>query len=103
MPTPKELVREKIDKQLETAGCMVQDFKALNLGAGPGVAVREFQTSSGPADYVLLVDRKAVGVVEAKAEGTTLHGVFEQSARYMACVCFWIDSQSQSEGKVKYL
>lgn len=34
VPTPKELARINIDKQLEAAGWMVQDFKALNLGAG---------------------------------------------------------------------
>jgi len=84
MPTPEALARQAIDQKLTAAGWIVQDFKALNLGAGPGVAVREFQTASGPANYVLFVDRKAVGVVEAKAEGTTLRGVFEQSARYMA-------------------
>ena len=92
MPTPEALAREIIDQKLTAAGWIVQDFKALNLGAGAGVAVREFQTSpstmgkSGPplrADYVLFVDRVAVGVVEAKPEGTTLRGVFEQSARYM--------------------
>nr|MBC8552413.1 DEAD/DEAH box helicase family protein [Candidatus Brocadiales bacterium] len=84
MPTPEELAREIIDQKLTAAGWIVQDYKSINLGAGLGVAVREFQTSSGPADYVLFVDRKAVGVVEAKPEGTTLRGVFEQSARYMA-------------------
>jgi type I restriction enzyme R subunit len=84
MPTPESLARQIIDRKLTAAGWIVQDFKALNLGAGAGVAVREFQTASGPADYVLFVDRVAVGVVEAKPEGTTLRGVFEQSARYMA-------------------
>ena len=83
MPTPEEKARAIIDQKLTVAGWVVQDFKQLNLGAGPGVAVREFQTASGPADYVLFVDRVAVGVVEAKPAGTTLRGVFEQSARYM--------------------
>jgi type I restriction enzyme, R subunit len=83
MPTPEEQAREIIDQKLTAAGWIVQDFKQLNLGAGPGVVVREFQTTSGPADYVLFVDRKAVGIVEAKKAGTTLSGVFEQSARYM--------------------
>jgi type I restriction enzyme, R subunit len=83
MPTPEEQAREIIDQKLTAAGWIVQDFKQLNLGAGPGVAVREFMTASGPADYVLFVDRKAVGIVEAKKAGTTLSGVFEQSARYM--------------------
>jgi len=84
MPTPEQLAREKIDALLIAAGWIVQDFKYINLGAGAGVAVREFQTASGPADYVLFVNRQAVGVVEAKPEGTTLRGVAEQTARYQA-------------------
>jgi type I restriction enzyme R subunit len=47
MPTPEALARQTIDQKLTAAGWIVQDFKALNLGAGQGVAVREFQTSSG--------------------------------------------------------
>lgn len=85
MSTPEEKARGIIDQKLTAAGWAVQDFKQLNLGAGPGVAVREFVTASGPADYVLFVDREAVGIVEAKKAGTTLSGVFEQSARYMSC------------------
>ena len=75
MPTPEQLARQKIDRLLQAAGWAVQDMRQLNLGASPGVAVREFQTESGPADYVLFVGRQAVGVVEAKAEGITLHGI----------------------------
>ena len=47
MPTPEALARQTIDQKLTAAGWIVQDFKALNLGAGPGVAVREFQTAIG--------------------------------------------------------
>lgn len=36
MPTPEEQTREIIDHKLTTAGWPVQDFKQLNLGAGPG-------------------------------------------------------------------
>jgi type I restriction enzyme, R subunit len=82
MPTPEQLARQRIDQLLQAAGWVVQDLRAFNLGAGMGVAIREFQTSSGPADYVLFVDRKAVGIIEAKPEGTTLRGVHEQTARY---------------------
>ena len=83
MPIPEEQAQEIIDQKLTAASWTVQDFKQLNLGAGSGVAVREFMTASGPADYVLFVDRKAVGIVEAKKASTTLSGVFEQSDRYM--------------------
>ncbi len=75
MTTPEQRARQTIDRLLEAAGWRVQDRRDLNLGAGLGVAVREFPLSTGPADYLLFVERKAIGVVEAKPEGTTLSGV----------------------------
>lgn len=44
--------------------------------------MREFPLETGEADYLLFVDRKAVGVVEAKHEGTTLSGVAAKAAKY---------------------
>ncbi len=82
MPTPEELARQNIDAQLNACGWAVQDRQAMNLYAGRGVAVREFPTDKGEADYLLFVDRKAAGVVEAKPEGTTLSGVAEQAGGY---------------------
>jgi type I restriction enzyme, R subunit len=82
--TPEEKARQDIDKLLIQAGWDVQDRSRLNLGAKLGVAIREFPTQKGPADYMLFVDRKAVGVVEAKPTGTTLSGVAEQSGKYIA-------------------
>ncbi|GAA4055847.1 type I restriction-modification enzyme R subunit C-terminal domain-containing protein [Hymenobacter glaciei] len=84
MLTPEQHARQLIDAQLTAAGWAVQDNKLLNLGASPGVAVREYPTASGPADYALFVDRKLVGIVEAKKEGTSLTAVAEQTARYQA-------------------
>lgn len=83
MPTPEEKARQQIDKLLTQAGWIVQDFKKINLSAKLGVAVREYPTDSGPADYMLFVDRKPVGVIEAKSQGTTLSGVADQSQRYL--------------------
>jgi type I restriction enzyme R subunit len=81
---PEEEARKKIDTLLELAGWLVQDYKDLNLGAGVGVAVREFPLKgAGFADYLLFVERHAVGVVEAKPEGTTLSGVSEQTEKYL--------------------
>jgi type I restriction enzyme R subunit len=82
MSTPEELARINIDKQLEACGWIVQSRAEMNLYAGRGVAVREFPLSTGEADYLLFVDRKAVGVVEAKPEGVTLSGVAQQAANY---------------------
>ncbi len=80
---PEETARQKIDELLEAAGWKIQDYRELNLGASLGVAVREFPVESGPADYLLFLEREAVGVVEAKPEGTTLSGVAEQSQKYL--------------------
>ena len=82
MPTPEALAREKIDEQLMASGWIIQDYKALNLSAGKGIALREVPLKTGPCDYLLLVDRRPVGVIEAKKTGTTLSGVSEQSANY---------------------
>ncbi len=83
---PEDQARVRIDAMLERAGWVVQDYKAVNLYAATGVAVREVTTTAGPADYVLFVDRQAVGVIEAKKKGTTLAGVEWQTAKYQANV-----------------
>jgi type I restriction enzyme, R subunit len=72
MSTPEELARINIDKQLEACGWIVQSRRDMNLFAARGVAVREFPLDTGEADYVVFVDCKAVGVVEAKHEGAAL-------------------------------
>lgn len=55
----------------------------MNISAGLGVAIREFPLSIGHADYLLYIDGKACGVVEAKPEGHTLRGVETQSQKYV--------------------
>ena len=67
---------------LVVSGWAVQDFKAVDFSVGRGIALREVPLTTGPCDYLLLVDRKALGVVEAKKAGTTLSIVADQSARY---------------------
>lgn len=83
--TPEQRARREIDADLKAAGWHVQDRDDIDLTAGRGVAVREFPMAYGFgfADYLLYLDRKAVGAVEAKAEGT-LSGVEAQSAKYGA-------------------
>ena len=83
---PEEKARNQIDELLEKAGWTVQDYKHLNLGTSLGVAIREFPLGQIYADYILFVDRKAVGVIEAKQIGTTLSGVAEQSQSYITNV-----------------
>ena len=80
--TPEQHAREQIDAMLIASGWVVQDYKAFNPSAGRGVALREVPLKSGRCDYLLLVDRKALGVVEAKRQGTTLSTVADQSGHY---------------------
>lgn len=81
---PEQIARDEIDRLLELAGWTVVSKSEVNLSASKGVAVREYQTDVGPADYVLFVDKKAVGVIEAKREdeGFKLTVVEEQSTSY---------------------
>src|SRR2546427_281221 len=65
---PEQAARDKVDQLLSASGWAVQDKKSIDFNAAPGVAIREYQTDIGPADYVLFVDKKAVGVIEAKKE-----------------------------------
>ena len=64
---PEQIARDKIDQMLIEAGWLVQSKDKVNLSAGIGVALRETNTESGSADYILFVHSKAVGVIEAKA------------------------------------
>lgn len=84
MPTPEDHAREHIDQALEQAGWRVQDYKSANLHAGRGVVLRSFPLESGHgfADYLLYLDGKAAGVVEAKKEGFPLIGVEVQAEKY---------------------
>lgn len=65
---PEQIARDNIDRQLTACGWVIQSRSKINLSAGMGVAVREYQTDVGPADYVLFVDGKPVGIIEAKRE-----------------------------------
>lgn len=80
---PEEEARKDIDRMLSASGWILQDYKDLNLGAGLGVAVREYPLSKDASDYALFIDRMPVGVVEAKPKGWTLTGVTNQSDGYL--------------------
>ncbi len=84
--TPEQRARIRIDEQLAAAGWVVQDRADLDLSAGLGVAVREYPLPAGPCDYLLFIDRRAAGVIEAKPEGRTLSGVAEQAEGYMGAL-----------------
>jgi len=65
---PEQIARDNIDKQLIDSGWIIQSIKQVNLYAGLGVAVKEYVTDVGPADYALFVEEKPCGVIEGKRE-----------------------------------
>ena len=94
--TPEQAARENIDSLLTQAGWAVQDKESIDFSAGLGVAIREYQTDTGPADYVLFIDQKPVGVVEAKPEhwGQKITTVEEQSGRYASAKLKWVSKST---------
>ena len=66
--TPEQKARDNIDAMLEQAGWLIQDKNKIDFGAGFGIAIREYPTDAGPADYVLFINKNPVGVIEAKPE-----------------------------------
>lgn len=93
--TPEQKARVNIDALLEQAGWRVQHKKNIDLSAGLGIVVREYDTDAGPADYVLFIDRKAVGVIEAKPEewGQKITTVEEQSGGYAVAKLKWVNNR----------
>lgn len=82
--TPEDEAREVIDHMLQKAGWHVCNVTDANIYAHRGVVIRNFPLKSGHgfADYILYVDGKTAGVIEAKKAGTTLTGVEIQSDKY---------------------
>jgi len=89
---PEQKARDLIDTLLLASGWIIQNKTSINLHAGTGVAVREYKTDAGPADYVLFVDRKPVAILEAKRAEEAVHltVVEDQSREY-------------ADSKLKYL
>jgi type I restriction enzyme R subunit len=80
--------RVLIDDQLRAAGWIV-DSAVLRHSAGvlpqPGqaIAIAEWPTESGPADYALFVEGRCVGVIEAKRNVKDVPGRLGQAKRYV--------------------
>ena len=93
--TPEQKARDTIDQLLDEAGWKVQSKNEIDFSASFGIAIREYQTDVGPADYVLFIDKNPVGVIEAKPEdwGQKITTVEEQSAGYAAAKLKWLNNK----------
>ncbi|MBW4489943.1 MAG: type I restriction-modification system endonuclease [Trichocoleus desertorum ATA4-8-CV12] len=79
--------RRLIDAQLRAAGWEVDSElltyqKGTRPQKGKNLAIAEWPTKSGPADYVLFVGLQAVATVEAKRQGLDVPGKLDQAQRY---------------------
>jgi len=92
---PEQIARDHIDTALQQCGWLIQNKNQINLNAGLGVAVREYQTDIGPADYALFVDKKPVGIIEAKRaeEGVHLTMHEEQSEGYASAKLKYLNNE----------
>lgn len=79
--------RKLIDAQLRQAGWLV-DSVALKYSSGTrpekgkDIAIAEWPTASGPADYVLFVGLTPIATVEAKRKNTDVSSALQQAKRY---------------------
>lgn len=91
---PEQIARDAIDGRLFASGWTVQHNRKIDHTAGSGLAVKEYPTSIGPADYALFADRKALGVVEAKPDswGARITTVEDQSSGYAEAQLKWVKS-----------
>jgi type I restriction enzyme R subunit len=89
---PEQIARDKIDAMLIASGWLVQSKNEIKLNTGLGIAIREYQTEVGPADYVLFVDKKPVGIIEAKRAEEAVHLTMHE-----------VQSEGYATAKLKYL
>ena len=90
---PEQIARDIIEKQLIACGWTMQDKDKINLNAAAGVVVRYYLTQEGKeTDYVMFVDKKPVGVIEAKREEEGVRLTVHES-----------QSEEYATSKLKYL
>lgn len=83
---PEDEARRIIDDLLEKAGWTLQNYEELDISVSGGIAVREFQLGREAADYLLMLNGKAMGIIEAKPKGHSLTGVEFQSEKYIRAI-----------------
>ncbi|WP_301922301.1 type I restriction endonuclease [Ferruginibacter sp.] len=92
---PEQLTRDKIDADLIRCGWMIQDKSKINLNAAAGIAIRQYQTNIGPADYVLFINKKPIAIIEAKRdeEGHRLSVHEDQTEGYATAKLKYVENQ----------
>lgn len=79
--------RQLIDGQLRDAGWEADSVtyryaKGVRPQKGRNLAIAEWPTASGPADYVLFIGLTPIAIVEAKRKNKNVKSAIEQAKRY---------------------
>lgn len=83
--------RAIVDQQLQTRGWTADSRNLTYAGGarpakGQNMAIAEWPTATGPADYALFVGTTLVGVVEAKRQRKNVSAALTQSERYSKAI-----------------
>lgn len=79
--------RRIVDQQLRNAGWLADSerlrfSKGMRPEKGKNLAIAEWPTASGPADYVLFVGLAPMAIVEAKRRNVDVSAALQQAKRY---------------------
>lgn len=91
--------RKLVDEQLRQAGWQT-DSTTLRYGMGArpekgkNLAIAEWPTLSGPADYVLFAGLTPLAVVEAKRKNVDVSAALQQAKRYSRSFNAWANAES---------
>lgn len=90
---PEDKARhELINPLLEKCGWEIQSKNSAKITSSLGVAIEYFQMGRDEADYVLFVDGKAVGIIEAKKQSEgSLIAKEGQAEKYAESTPNWVE------------
>jgi type I restriction enzyme R subunit len=86
MEAEKTTRKQRVDPRLRAAGWDVVPAASFLSASGEHLAVEEFETANGPADYALFDGGRCLGVAEAKKLTLGPQGVLVQAERYSKAV-----------------
>lgn len=77
--------KQRIDPRLRKSGWTILSFRTgLDLASRAALAIAEYPTEVGPADYALVLDGQVVGIIEAKRLSLGPQNVLTQAERLRA-------------------
>lgn len=99
----EQATRALIDQQLRDRGWTADTVelryaKGVRPAKGVNMAIAEWPTKSGPADYALFVGEVCVGIVEAKRYNKNISAAVDQAERYSQEISWPQNTQQWCDG-----